>query len=224
MSMKTIVCYGDSNTWGYVPKETESGLFPERYGYDVRWPGVLQKLLGSDFRVIEEGLSGRTTAFDDPLDTTLNGLSYLDCCMRTNMPIDVVILMLGTNDTKEYLGKPAQIITAGLELLISKIKTGGYGTCEADPEILVVAPAALSENIYSAWTSVYFGAGCLEKSKELGALYEQTAKLHDCLFVDAQSAGVESSTLDAVHLDAGAHKKLADVIFRAVKAMPVCSK
>ena len=92
--MKTVLCYGDSNTWGYI------GGTGERFAPEVRWPGVLQAALGGAYRVIEEGLNGRTTVFDDSIEEGRNGETYLRPCLQTHAPIDLVILMLGTNDLK----------------------------------------------------------------------------------------------------------------------------
>src|SRR6201988_772163 len=89
--MQSVLCYGDSNTWGYTP---ETGT---RFGRTERWPGILRATLGDGVEVIEEGLSGRTSAFDDPLDSDLNGLTFLPVCLATHQPIDVVVLFLGTN-------------------------------------------------------------------------------------------------------------------------------
>ena len=97
--MKTIVCYGDSNTWGYMPKrERPQETTLNRFPWGVRWTSLLQEQLGAAYRVVEEGLNGRTTMFDDPLDICRNGLESIDCCMLSKHPVDLVILMLGTND------------------------------------------------------------------------------------------------------------------------------
>lgn len=92
--MKSILCYGDSNTYGLMPDS------PDRYPRDVRWTGILQKKLGEDYYVIEEGLSGRTTLWDDPIEEHKNGKKYLLPCLDSHKPVDLVILMLGTNDLK----------------------------------------------------------------------------------------------------------------------------
>ncbi len=92
--IKTILCYGDSNTYGYVP---ETGM---RYPRDIRYPGRLQNLFGEEYTVIEEGCNGRTTIHDDPIDGWKNGLDYLKPCLNSHKPIDIVILMLGSNDLK----------------------------------------------------------------------------------------------------------------------------
>ena len=115
--MKTVLCYGDSNTYGYDP---ETGL---RYPPALRWPDALQALLGPEYRVIPEGLNGRTTAFGRKGLAWLNGLSTLDPIIRTHYPIDCLIFMLGTNDCKERFGANPACIGAGLERLILKAKT-----------------------------------------------------------------------------------------------------
>ena len=113
--MKTIVCYGDSNTWGYMPKREHPEITANnRFPWGVRWTSLLQMKLGADYRVEEEGLNGRTTMFDDPLDVCRNGLESIDCCMLTKTPVDLVILMLGTNDCKSYYKADASQIAKGL--------------------------------------------------------------------------------------------------------------
>ena len=101
--MITVLCYGDSNTYGYIP---ETGM---RYPRDIRYPGRLQLLLGEDYAVIEEGCNGRTTIHDDPIDGWKNGLDYLKPCLNSHKPVDIVILMLGSNDLKETFHLTANI-------------------------------------------------------------------------------------------------------------------
>lgn len=92
--MRHILCYGDSNTWGYTPGTGE------RHAPDVRWTGVLRRLLGEGWEVLEEGMNGRTTVFDNPMSQGRNGSAYLLTCLETHKPLDLVILMLGTNDLR----------------------------------------------------------------------------------------------------------------------------
>ena len=114
--MTTILCYGDSNTYGYNPV---NGL---RYPKDVRWTGVLQKLLGEQYAVIEEGCNGRTTVFEDIAEPWKAGLGYLKPCLNTHKPIDFVIMMLGSNDLKRMFHATAKEIADGAEQLVSIIK------------------------------------------------------------------------------------------------------
>jgi lysophospholipase L1-like esterase len=99
--MKTILCYGDSNTWGYIPGTGE------RYASHVRWPGVLQNALGNGYVIIEEGLCGRTTVWDDPIEEYRSGKEYLIPCLKSHAPLDLVVLMLGSNDLKMRFAAPA---------------------------------------------------------------------------------------------------------------------
>ena len=110
--MKTILCYGDSNTWGYDPANQT------RYPRDVRWPGVLRNGLGDGYIVIEEGLNGRTTVWDDPIELDKNGATYLRPCIQTHKPLDFVIIMLGTNDLKTRFSLPAYDIASGAGVLV----------------------------------------------------------------------------------------------------------
>ena len=103
MAAKRILCFGDSLTWGWVP--VADGMPTERYPRKDRWPGALADKLGSDYLVLEEGLSARTTNIDDPTDPRLNGSKYLPASLASHLPLDLVILMLGTNDTKAYFGR-----------------------------------------------------------------------------------------------------------------------
>lgn len=196
--MKTVVCYGDSNTWGFKPKAFPPEGAPDRYAYDVRWPGRLQFLLGEEFLVIENGLNGRTTAFDDPMDSRRNGLDYVDTCMLVNMPVDIVIIMLGTNDTKEHLGQNVWSIGAGLERLIQHVNGGGYGVGGGVPEVLVISPAHLCDNISSTWLGEEFGADSVEKSKGLGTRYSVIAQKHGIDRYNEVKAHFESLLFPAI--------------------------
>ena len=117
--LKEVLCYGDSNTWGYNP------ITKERYEKDERWTGVLQNALGNDYHVIEEGLNGRTTVWDDPIEGFKNGKTYLIPCLETHKPLDLVIIMLGTNDLKKRFSLSAYDIAQGAGVLIDVV----YKSC-----------------------------------------------------------------------------------------------
>jgi lysophospholipase L1-like esterase len=206
--MKTIVCYGDSNTWGYKPEKTQPKVGFNRFSIDERWTGRLQKLLGSDYKIEEEGLNGRTTAFDDPFNANLNGVTFLECCLQTNSPLDLLIIALGTNDTKEYFSVNAFCIAKGLELLVQKAQTGQSGQKGKNPEILIIAPPHIRENINTSWLSGQFGNDSIEKSKALSGEYQKIAKKYRCHFLD-MNGFAELSEADSIHLDAENHEKFA---------------
>ena len=205
--MKTIVCYGDSNTWGFMPEPELPELPRSRFDFQTRWTGILQRALGDDYRVEEEGLNGRTTIFDDVLGEHRNGFQYIDTCMLTKMPVDLVILMLGTNDTKEHIGASAFLIARGVEKLVERIQAGGYASGGVSPEILVMAPAHLGAGIANTWLGDEFGPHCLEKDAQLASLYQKVAEKHRLHFLNAADV-VEVSPEDCVHLSAAAHAKL----------------
>lgn len=132
--MKTILCYGDSNTWGWNP---DTGL---RYPRDIRWPGRLQIELGPTYYVIEEGLNGRTTVWDDPIEEHKNGKTYLYPCLESHKPLDLVVLMLGTNDLKTRFWLSTLDIVSGIARLVEIIQSSRSGVQETSPKILLLAP------------------------------------------------------------------------------------
>ena len=210
--MKNILCFGDSNTYGYDPS---TGL---RYPEDIRWTAQLKKLLGTDYRVIEEGCNGRTTVFDDPIEGWKKGLDYLRPCLNTHKPVDIVIMMLGSNDLKEIFHATPEDIAAGAETLVkdiiefTEIKQGFV------PEIILVSPPEIGEDIKN---SVFFGSfseSAIERSKALSPLYKAVAEKYGCTFVDA-AAQIKASPVDSLHLSPEAHSKLAEVFFETITKM-----
>ena len=179
---KTIMCFGDSLTWGRIP--VERGALSERYPYEQRWPGAMAGNLGDGYRIIEEGLSGRTTCLDDPNDVRLNGSAYLPAALASHTPLDLVILMLGTNDTKFYFHRAPIEIANGMAKLILQVKaSAGGGTPYPAPRMLLIAPPPLAQSIDPWFQSVFSGA--LEKSREFAGLYRSLAEFHGVEFLDA---------------------------------------
>src|SRR4051794_11379248 len=141
-SVRTILCYGDSNTWGCIPL---AGPEPgRRYPPDVRWPGVLRRELGDGWWVVEEGLNGRTTVFDDPLEPHRNGRRLLPPALIAHHPVDLVVLMLGTNDLKHRFNQEAHDIAAGAGVLLDIVRTSAAGPEERAPRALLVCPAPVA--------------------------------------------------------------------------------
>ncbi len=140
--MKVILCYGDSNTWGYDP------VTQDRFPVEERWPGVLAQELGAGYRVVEEGLGGRTTVWDDPIEGYKNGREYLIPCLETHKPIDLITILLGTNDLKKRFSVSAYDVAASAGVLIDVVQKSAAGIGGRAPEILLMAPppfARLSE-------------------------------------------------------------------------------
>lgn len=208
--MRRIVCFGDSNTWGY---KAVSG---ERYSEEERWPCLLQKLLGNGYKIEEEGLNGRTTSLDDPIREHMSGTEYIECCLDTNSPADLVIIMLGTNDLKIHFSSTPFFITKGMELLVSKVLKSGCGVGGDVPLVLIVSPIEIGENIGSCETVYYFGTSSITQSRELKTFYEKLADDYKCFFLSASDYALACPE-DAVHLDLDGHKALAEAFYKKIK-------
>jgi lysophospholipase L1-like esterase len=196
--MISLLCYGDSNTWGSTPGTGE------RYSHDVRWPGVLQEELGPQFHVIEEGLNGRTTVWDDPIEGHKNGRAYLMPCLQSHQPLDLVILMLGTNDLKLRFSVSARDIAKGIGVLLKDIQYSGAGLNGTAPPVLLIAPPPLKPLTDKAESF----EGGEEKSTLLADYYAGIALEWAADFLDAGKV-IESSAIDGLHFEPEAHRKLA---------------
>ena len=199
--MKNILCFGDSNTYGYKPDN--SG----RYGITVRWPGKLQALLGDEYHIIEEGLPGRTTVFDDPNQPYRKGEDYIVPCLLSRISLEFVIVMLGTNDCKSVFKKTSKEIALGLSEIINKIKAVTSGSAK----ILIISPIHLGDNIGKPGYDPDFDDVSRLTSKELALEYRKLAEETVCAFLDA-SEYTRASPLDEEHLDETGHYKLAGAI------------
>lgn len=204
-----ILAFGDSNTYGYSPA-TDG-----RYGDMERWPRVLEQCMGSACTVIEEGLPGRTSVFEDPITEGLCGLDAIAPCMLSHMPLDTVVIMLGTNDTKERFGCNAGLIAMGIARLAKKaLETPAW---RGAPNLLVVCPTPIvpeySQRIfYSA-----MGDGCAEKSAALAPALEPLVRELGCRFLDAGSvADVQCHQADGMHLTMESHAALARAVAAAL--------
>lgn len=174
---KRVLCYGDSNTWGF--NAMNENVYGQRFPEEVRWTGRLQTLLGANWTVIEEGLCGRTTVFEDPLREGLNGLQYLGPCLATHNPIDYLILMLGTNDCKARFSALPKNIADGLGRLIVKAKQACVWRDQ--PQILVIAPPPIRKENDTSEIGRDMGV-CSEKSAMLSKEYRLWAEAEGCAF------------------------------------------
>lgn len=200
---KHIVCYGDSNTHGYC---AETG---GRFGEDERWTCLLQAYLGDSFLIVEEGLSGRTTCFDDPMHEGMSGLNYLYPCLMTHEPVTLLIIMLGTNDTKERFGVSPSCIALGLKRLIAKAQTTDCW-CNGESDILVVTPQNIGRQYIKTDAAFTMGKGCAEKSEGLGKEFKLIAKDMGCHYLDANKMlSVGPNETDFMHLTEPGHGQLA---------------
>ncbi len=201
---KNILCFGDSNTYGYNSKT--GGRFDE----NQRWTKLLQKNLGDDYDVIEEGLGGRTTVFEDPTAEGLSGLQMISPCMQSHGPLDLVIIMLGTNDTKERFAANAFVIARGLERLALKAMQT-QNTWRGAPNVLLIAPKPIEPDYASTAIADEMGPGCVEKSRSLAKEFKEVAEHLHCHFLDADSIpGIEIYPYDWIHLSPESHRILAE--------------
>ncbi|TAN08544.1 MAG: arylesterase [Rhizobiaceae bacterium] len=193
--MKTILCYGDSLTWGF---DAESR---SRHAFEDRWPNVLQSALGTKALVIPEGLNGRTTAYDDHLASAdRNGARILPTALVTHAPLDLVIIMLGTNDMKPFLCGRAIGAKQGIHRLIDIVRGTTYPT-EGDeaPDILIVSPPPLCETANPDYAAMF--ADTIPQSKMLASFYSDLADEEGCGFFDAATVA-KTTPADGIHLDA----------------------
>ena len=212
--MKTILCYGDSNTWGYMPKENAPEITANnRYPWGVRWTSRLQMALGDDYRVAECGVNGRTTMFDCPLAEYRNGLKDIDVCIQSQYPVDLVIIMLGTNDEKFFFNMDAHMIAKGAERIITRIRQGEYGPEGKNPEILLMCPIRLHPQMMTSWE---FGAHALKVDTQLSECMQATAQAMGVHFLDA-GAYITADPADGVHMSAEGHALLAEKVLEEVK-------
>lgn len=207
---KHIVCLGDSNTHGYCART--NGRFNE----NERWTCLLGKKLGEDYLVIEEGLSGRTTCFPDPIHEALSGLDYIYPCLMSHEPVDLLVIMLGTNDTKERFGSSAACIALGLKRLVAKAIAATDCWAGQKPNILIVTPKTIDKDYEHTEVAATMGRGCAEKSEGLREEYPKIAKLMGCHYFDANTAVKENNHIDYMHLTAQGHQELADALAKLI--------
>ena len=202
---KRILCFGDSNTWGHIPTGG-------RYDEHTRWPMRMGELLGSAYTVIEEGFNGRTCVCDDPVEGGFkSGLSYLPPCLMSHNPLDAVAIMLGTNDTKRRFGLTPMTIGQSMMQLVRACKLYGMDEKGNPPHIIIVAPAPILDNLMETRHAECFGEQAIAVSRGLGPELRRVSKLLRVDFFDA-APFAEVSTLDAVHLTARGHIRLAEAM------------
>lgn len=203
--MPTILCYGDSNTWGYAPDK-------KRYDIYERWPGVLRDTLDEGYHVIEEGLPGRTTVHPDPIEGAhKNGLAVLPAILESHVPLDMVIILLGTNDLKMRFSLSAFDIAEGAGTLVHTIQQGTWGIV---PHVLLVAPPPLAK--LNEFAQMFTGG--TEKSQQFATEYHRVAGELNCAFFDAGTV-VTTSDRDGVHWEVEEHRKLGLALADVVRAV-----
>ena len=208
---KHIVCFGDSNTHGACKDPADSADHGSRFNEYERWTCLLQKMLGEDYLVIEEGLSGRNCAFEDPIHEGMSGVAHITPILM------LLIIMLGTNDTKAHFGATPVNIAGAMERLVRKAQStlcwGGH-----EPKILVICPPHIGEGLYDDDAGLKMGPGCPEKSRALAKYYRQVAETTGCAFMDAEGIA-EFNQIDCMHLTSKGHRCLAEALAERIPAL-----
>jgi lysophospholipase L1-like esterase len=204
--MKTVLCYGDSNTWGYDPASQD------RFARDERWPGVLRQELGEEYWVVEEGQGGRTTVWDDPIEGYKNGKEYLIPCLETHQPLDLVIIMLGTNDLKKRFSVSAFDIATSVGVLVDVVHKSAAGPNGGVPKVLVLAPPPVAR--LTGFAEMFEGAEA--KSRKFSEHYRRIAQEKGCELLDTAQV-IVSSDLDGIHFEKGEHQKLGRAVAARVR-------
>ncbi|WP_320203013.1 SGNH/GDSL hydrolase family protein [Agrobacterium rosae] len=207
--MKTILAFGDSLTWGADPA---TGL---RHPPQYRWPEVLEAELAGEAKVLAEGLGGRTTCYDDHAGPACrNGAKALEVALASHMPLDLVIIMLGTNDLKPVHGGQAETAVSGMRRLAQIVETFPYKPRSALPKVLIVAPPSCVAGPAGAPAA----GRRIAESERLAPLYEKLASETNCAFFDAGTVA-RASSVDGVHLDAETTAKIGRALVAPVRAI-----
>lgn len=208
--MKTVLCFGDSNTRGY------DAINDSRFPYDVRYPGVLQNILGNEYHVIEEGLDGRTTMMNREIEPFRNANYYIHPCICAHKPIDYMIVMLGTNDCLSIFDLTTEDIARGMDSLIKQIHDFSMQHQGYVPKIILAAPASIDPDYSKSNSASQLNKDSVRKSQELSKYYKIIADKYNCIFFDSNNY-IKTVLPDAVHISAESHKILAKEFANIIK-------
>ena len=207
---RRILCFGDSLTWGYDP------VTCERFDEETRWPCVLQSLLGDEFAVVEEGQNGRTIATDDPTKGFKSGLDYVIPCIESHKPLEMMIIMLGTNDIKTKYCYTAGDIADEMKLFLERVLSYNHFRLGDKMKVLLVSPPLIGEGMAeSRFYDKFHDDFAREVSMELGEQFGKLAEAYGVLFFDSADVVVASKE-DSLHLDAENQRKLGRAIFENI--------
>lgn len=209
---KRIVCFGDSNTWGFNPKS--GGRFPE----GIRWTSIMGSRLGDEYVVIEEGLCGRTTVWDDKIENVASGKSYIATSINTHYPFDLIIIMLGTNDLKSRFSVCSEDIAKSAASLAKCVLLHDYKFIENSkiPKVLLVSPIHVGDCIFDTESGYMMCSDAYEKSKGFAGHYKKYADILGIDFLDAALYANPSSS-DYLHIDKDGQQNLAIAMTKKVK-------
>lgn len=216
--MKRILCYGDSNTWGYDPGayDFETEAF-NRFPKDVRWTGVLAKCLEGKAEIIEEGFNGRTTGFEEPYLPGRSSMTHFPVAFYSHEPLDLIVMMLGTNDTKDLFCAQPAVIGYCLEKMIWDIRNTISVSLSQGCRILLIAPIDLTLMQNGKYLNG-FSEKSSEKVRELPEIYRKIAERQGCAFLNGQDI-VKPSPIDGIHMDASSHRIFGEAVAKKIKEM-----
>lgn len=203
--MKKVLCFGDSNIYGYIPQTGK------RYDKSIRWSGILQRISGGSFEIIEAGCNNRTGFVDNPDGIMQTGVQILPALLTEDL--DGVIIAVGINDLQKFYNISFSDIKKGIEKLIKIVRT----KCPS-AVIIIAAPSVLTEDVLKGNFSFMFDEISIEKSHHLANIYSAGAKLNGCEFIDLNEIA-KVSELDGLHYDSDAHRKIADAVFEKIKSV-----
>ena len=213
---KRILCIGDSNTYGYCADPSDCAEGGSRFNEDERYTCLLQKLLGDGFHVTEEGMGGRTTVFPDPLSDHMDLLCCLDVLLKSHGPLDLVTIMLGTNDTKERLHASTATIARGIERIVLMARSYNCWA-EAGPNILIICPPPIPQSVHTGALAEEMGPGCADKCVHMAEYFKATADLLGVHFLDA--ADCPFNSVDFMHLTREGHRMLAEHLAQLIPTL-----
>lgn len=208
--MYTVVCFGDTNTWGY---DNRNG---ERLPYHERWTGLLAKELGSEYYIVEEGQPGRATT-TDPVEEGKNAREHIGPILESHEPVDAVVMMLGQPDLKTRFSLTACDISMGIESLMLKIMHSKAGPGKTAPKLLVISPVQVGCVKGSVMENWFPAEGTAEKSAQLPALYRALAQKYDAAFLEASA--VAKTAADAIHIENASHPQFAAAVAEKIRKM-----
>ena len=203
--MKKILCFGDSNTYGFIPQTCK------RYEAQDRWSGILQNLLGDDYEVLEQGMNNRTGFFKNPENIKLCGGEYLPIYLQNHHDIDICILELGTNDAQFFYDYSAEAVREGLQKLINSIHEANPST-----KIIIVPPVKIQANILDGIFAMYFNLESVEKISQTFGIYKEIAQKNKCYYLDFNES-VKPSEIDGLHYSAASHRIIACKVASFIK-------
>ncbi|MCD7879136.1 MAG: GDSL-type esterase/lipase family protein [Candidatus Gastranaerophilales bacterium] len=200
--MKKILCFGDSNTYGYNPQTRG------RYPFHIRWTGILQKLCTDKYKIIEAGCNNRTCFMDNPDGIEQTGCKILPKYLSSDL--DIIILALGINDLQFFYNPTFEQIEQGIIQLIEIVKNN----CP-ECEIILLSPSNINEFVIKGYFSNQFNRESINKSLMMGEIYKKTAERFSCKFLDLNTVASVSNA-DGLHYSEQAHEKIAKAVYNII--------